>query len=922
MATITQKVIPFIKNHKVLIGVLCACVVVISSIAFFVARQQNVSAVSYTASTEDFANPERGFFANYITTDVGTPITASFLQDVRTKNMTLVRRIYVIPGFRDAQLSQSFLDLVQADMNTARVNGVKYIVRFAYNFEGGGKDATQTRILEHIGQLKPLLNSNADVIAQMEAGFIGEWGEWHDSSNGLVNNAAMGAITNALLDALPKDRTIELRYNYHKRALFGNDPLTSQEAFTGTNKSRVGHHNDCFLASADDWGTYWDSMPIEQQKDYLHQENQFVPQSGETCNNDSKYVSCNNAQADLRRMRWSSINRDYEPNVIAGWGKGGCLPDIQKQLGYRLRLESANIQDKVKPGGSFVLLLTMANDGYASPYNPRKVEIILRNKVTKAEYFAAINDDPRTWQGGEQRQLAITAGVPRGLPEGDYEVFLSLPDPQANLYNKPQYSIRLANTGIWEAASGYNSLSKTIAVSSSAGGDDYTGSITFRPRNGAVLSPEPSTNTDVWSKSQAVPGKIEAENYKNGGEGTGYHDTDNTNQLHEYRQDGVDIEKTGDTDAGYDVGWTAPGEWLAYDVAVAKTASYTFSVRAGAMANTTKLHLEVDGADVTGPITLQPTGAWQTYKVTTSKAFNLTAGNHTFKVVLDTGEQTLNYFIVSEQQTAPDPTPTTPNPAGSGSVPSISRWSGTNDATYAQYSFSYTGGPRYYHVFIDADNNTATGYQIGGVGADYMLENSNAYRYTGNGGWGWAQVTSIGFAATAGNASWTVPRTAIGAASAGAVTVVFQTNDANGSPLATSPVYVHNLVQASGAITQYWAENNASNITYHATISPSYSFNHVYIDSDEQASTGYAIGGIGANYMIENDTLYRYSGNGGWGWTAIGGANRTVLGAAMTWTVSRVAIGAAATGQNRIVFNVTGGGPEVTTGVYIHVFAN
>jgi hypothetical protein len=49
-----------------------------------------------------------------------------------------------------------------------------------------------------------------------------------------------------------------------------------------------------------------------------------------------------------------------------------------------------------------------------------------------------------------------------------------------------------------------------------------------------------------------------------------------------------------------------------------------------------------------------------------------------------------------------------------------------------------------YQIFINADNNTATGYQdnvFTGSGADYMIENGTFYKSTGT-AWGWTSATA------------------------------------------------------------------------------------------------------------------------------------------------------------------------------------
>jgi hypothetical protein len=72
---------------------------------------------------------------------------------------------------------------------------------------------------------------------------------------------------------------------------------------------------------------------------------------------------------------------------------------------------------------------------------------------------------------------------------------------------------------------------------------------------------------------RALPGTIQAEDFDTGGEGVTYHDTTAGNRGGVYRQTSVDLEATVDTSFGYNVGWIAPGEWLAYSVDVRQSGS-------------------------------------------------------------------------------------------------------------------------------------------------------------------------------------------------------------------------------------------------------------------------------------------------------------------------------------------------------------
>ena len=48
------------------------------------------------------------------------------------------------------------------------------------------------------------------------------------------------------------------RYVYGVDAPTSSTALTDAEAFSGTDAARIGFHNDCFLSSPNDYGTYDD----------------------------------------------------------------------------------------------------------------------------------------------------------------------------------------------------------------------------------------------------------------------------------------------------------------------------------------------------------------------------------------------------------------------------------------------------------------------------------------------------------------------------------------------------------------------------------------------------------------------------------------------------------------------------------------
>ena len=90
-----------------------------------------------------------------------------------------------------------------------------------------------------------------------------------------------------------------------------------------------------------------------------------------------------------------------------------------------------------------------------------------------------------------------------------------------------------------------------------------------------------------------------------------YSDTTAGNVGGAYRPTNVDIETTTDTGGGYNLGWVDAGEWLKYTVNVTAAGAYDLEVRVAARGAGGIFHIEINGVDRTGPITIPETGGWQ-----------------------------------------------------------------------------------------------------------------------------------------------------------------------------------------------------------------------------------------------------------------------------------------------------------------------
>jgi alpha-L-fucosidase len=144
-------------------------------------------------------------------------------------------------------------------------------------------------------------------------------------------------------------------------------------------------------------------------------------------------------------------------------------------------------------------------------------------------------------------------------------------------------------------------------------------------------------------KHHSIPGIIEAEDYDKGCPGDAYFDSDDINQGRYYRPDeGVDIDTC--SEGGYTVGWTQAGEWIDYTVDVSKSATYNVAFYIATPYDSGKLHLECDGENKTGIISIPNTNGFQSWKVV-NKKIKLEAGRHILKIVIDAGPLNLDKMI-------------------------------------------------------------------------------------------------------------------------------------------------------------------------------------------------------------------------------------------------------------------------------------
>jgi hypothetical protein len=437
------------------------------------------TSLNYETHTNEILNPERGFHETASLTNTAGWQRFENFPAIRKSGMSLFRGHVRMDEFRTwGDLPWSLLNDLEISFNGLRAAGIKSTVVFSYNFSmtpPDNGDAPLGLVLRHLEQLKPVLQKHQDVIAALETGFVGAWGEWHSSTNQLTTPENKLAVLNAILDALPLSRTMQLRYPLDVMRAYPT-PLDETSAHKDSHQARTGLANLCFLVDESNGGT-WSSdngVSAAERRAYMQQSSRFVMMGGETCEIQSlndQPSHCSQALSELQQFHYTYLNSSYAKPVIDRWKAEGCYAEISRRLGYRLRLTRLEYPKETKPGSSAQIKMTLKNDGFAAPSNKRSFIIVLRNSAsgqTTQFDFSAVQD-PRKWEP-EKGDIGLTIALPlpATLAAGTYQVFLKLSDPMPELAMRPEYSIRLANTragvDVWDAASGMNNLGAEIRV--------------------------------------------------------------------------------------------------------------------------------------------------------------------------------------------------------------------------------------------------------------------------------------------------------------------------------------------------------------------------------------------------------------------------------------------------------------------------
>lgn len=417
--------------------------------------------ISYVEAEGEVVSPERGMYLPYFIDSSSKSISSSDIKSNLSKHSLWLLE-FSLHEFMTGSISQKYLDNVQKNFDAIRNGGAKAIVRFAYvwddkNWQNVDQEPEVEIVLKHVEQLKPVLQKNEDVLFALQAGFVGTWGEWYYTTHfnyrpsGESGYAPRKQLTEALLDAVPASRQIQLRTPTFKMKMYNlavADTLTSTTGHDGSKKSRLAGHNDCFMSSPDDQGTF----DGDETRTFWKGDTRYAIMGGETCDpstGNENYCNCDNSRGFLEEDHWTYLNEDYSRKILGKWESGNCMAEFKSRLGYRLVLKDVHYEN-LKAGERCKVTIRLFNKGFAAPMNPREAWLVWVTSDGKVEK-TLLGADPRTWYSGYNAVVSyFTPSTAKGT------LYIELSDPL--LKDNPAYSLKLANKDIFDKATGYNKL--------------------------------------------------------------------------------------------------------------------------------------------------------------------------------------------------------------------------------------------------------------------------------------------------------------------------------------------------------------------------------------------------------------------------------------------------------------------------------
>lgn len=281
-------------------------------------------------------------------------------------------------------------------------------------------------IAEHAKAIQALgaRYNNDPLIAFIQLGSLGHWGEWHTYG------------TNSVFPPM----SVSDQYVQHYLNAFSSDKLVMRRGYKLAGDNGMGLFNDVFgeqlSLEAAGWG--WINQINKGYYDGLNQFNpampnfwQAGPSGGEFAYGDpARYLTSTTIDETIRQAQVSHtswLGPSTPADIPVGGSNQPYIDALAKTMGYRFVLSSVTHSDTAVAGNNFSLNMTWNNKGVAPFYFnwPLRVGLADANGIVT---YTTTNDDIRNWLPGTTDVIA-SMSLPSNIPAGTYSIVVSIADP-------------------------------------------------------------------------------------------------------------------------------------------------------------------------------------------------------------------------------------------------------------------------------------------------------------------------------------------------------------------------------------------------------------------------------------------------------------------------------------------------------------
>jgi len=446
---------------------------------------QSVKFIKYEETLSVVANPYIGFYEQgFILLKVNSNDTNSFIP-----LSNLVRLLIDISDFQNNNLNEDAINYLISVFEKLKENHQTVVVRFAYHRDFNGDNKTNepdiTKVLEHLDQVKSILNFYDDIIASVECGLFGIYGEMFQSDVTDIQNSKRSFISNSIkkwLEILNESITVSVRtpeqyINFYEDILnIKISDISKHKSSSGEPGYRIGIFNDAYFSSSDDIGTYknrdneieWISNQATHALfggEFGNYTNQFMGDikidgkqiSTEAFKTHTSYLNSRfyeDALSILRSRKCTDFFGNYEGQTE--------LKYIENHLGYRYVVRSVRLTTEAESNGIFGAEISIENVGFANLIKQKSIYVIMTDNNDRrydlTNSLKITNSDPRQWWSKNTTVIHIEGILPNGMKNGNYKLYLRIAsNSNGGLNGNP---IKFANDdqNIWNESLGANYL--------------------------------------------------------------------------------------------------------------------------------------------------------------------------------------------------------------------------------------------------------------------------------------------------------------------------------------------------------------------------------------------------------------------------------------------------------------------------------